>query len=867
MKMTELIRYDIPGEIIRLWQQQESDRILPLQELAIKKQGLFGKDNLLIQAPTSSGKTFVGEMAALQTALRRKKVVYLVPLKALAEEKYLDFRDKYGPYGVQVIISTRDHREFDQAMEQGNFSIAVVVYEKLQQLLVRRPERLEEIQLVIADEVELLSDPERGADVELLLTQIRRAGCRIIALSAVLGHADKLAHWLGAGLASYDRRPTELRFGVIHEGVFRYRTYNDLTEAEEHMIEVYSDSSWEILTENLCALVERGEPCLVFVKAKHESRRGAELLAQRVHQPAAMEAIEHLNELEATHSRDSLLNTLNQGVAFHNADLSPEERRVVEAAFRAGEIKVMVSTSTLAQGLNLPAQNVFVTTDKWRYDSRFGMPWKTPILRGEYENMGGRAGRYGGGADFGRSILIAPTAFDQETLWRRYVEGEREAIEPRLAQGPLEGHILRLVAARTCRSEADLRTFFNSTLTGQWIWADSLTPEEIEFRIGAAVNRTLDSGLMTKSAEGVLEATPFGQAVAAKGLTIATAQELEAWIRESESRNWSDLDLLLAAALTTDGRLLQVSLTSREYEHAGYHGQLKRIAQDEPLQADVPLNRLRNCTLTPFFEEVRAIKGALFLLEWIDHAPLYELEERYHTMTGQIMGAADQISWIIDATAAIAQSFGCEPDFTARLTDLAECVQHGVRPEALPLARRNLPSLTRNAITALVAGGLHQPGPLVEAPLALLTRHLDRADAQDLQKWAQQTLAKRKEPAKVDTEAAPVPVLVVDERRPGEIHVDGTAVVLQDKQYRLIRVLAERPGECVSYDTIYDRIWGETVVESNQMHFQKRKLLAAIGSAAPARATLIKTVPKRGFVLNLPADAVAVIPNPVTSAA
>ncbi|MBI4556549.1 MAG: DEAD/DEAH box helicase, partial [Candidatus Hydrogenedentes bacterium] len=122
MRMTELLRYDIPAEIIGLWQRLESDNLLPLQELAVKKYDLFGRDNLLLQAPTSSGKTFIGEMAALQTALRRKKVVYLVPLKALAEEKYADFKEKYAPYGLEVIISTRDHRCLDAKLEDGSFS-------------------------------------------------------------------------------------------------------------------------------------------------------------------------------------------------------------------------------------------------------------------------------------------------------------------------------------------------------------------------------------------------------------------------------------------------------------------------------------------------------------------------------------------------------------------------------------------------------------------------------------------------------------------------------------------------------------------------------------------------------------------------
>src|SRR5688500_20191075 len=111
MKMAELVQYQIPFEVVSLWQRRESLHLLPLQEAAVKRHGLFDEHNLLIQAPTSSGKTFIGEMAAIRTALRRKKVVYLVPLKALAEEKYHDFKNKYSAYGIDVIISTRDRRE------------------------------------------------------------------------------------------------------------------------------------------------------------------------------------------------------------------------------------------------------------------------------------------------------------------------------------------------------------------------------------------------------------------------------------------------------------------------------------------------------------------------------------------------------------------------------------------------------------------------------------------------------------------------------------------------------------------------------------------------------------------------------------
>ncbi|MCH8204664.1 MAG: DEAD/DEAH box helicase [Candidatus Hydrogenedentes bacterium] len=851
MKMEGLLRYEVPPEIIALWKERQGEALLPVQELAVKRHGLFEGGNVLVQAPTSSGKTFVGEMAAVQTALRRKQVVYLVPLRALAEEKYRDFSGKYSEYGIRVIISSRDHREFDRDLESGNFSIAVVVYEKLSQLLVRRPERLHEIELIVADELELLSDVERGGMVEILLTRIVQSPCRLIGLSAVIGEAERLAEWMDAELVRYERRPVELRYGVLHEGVFRYRTYNEFSEAEEALVDAQSESAWESLTQNVCAFSERGESCLVFVKAKQEARRGAELLALRLEQPAATDAIEALQGLDATCARETLQTTLNSGVGFHSTDLAPEERRIVEEAFRRGEIRVMVSTSTLAVGLNMPARNVFITAEKWRYDQRFGMPWKAPIQRSEYENMGGRAGRYGAGYDFGRSILVASTPFDAETLWRRYVEGAREPVQPRLAKEPLENYVLRLVASRFCVTEEELLVFLEATLSGQWVWQEMYTLEEIEFRVRAAVNRAMDAGTLSREPAGKLEATPFGFAVASKGITIATARELEQWIGASQGRSWTELDLILAAAMTPDGRMYSVALTAQEYDGADYPGQLKKTAAGEELSADVPLNRFRNCNLVPFFEEVRAIKIALFLTEWIEHVPLRELEERYRTMTGQVLAAAEQVSWLIDAAAAIASARGCDSGFIERIRALSQRVQRGLRAEALPLAHLGEPGFSRSALAALVSHGLHSPQALVEISAGDLGRLVTRKEVERLKAWARRQVQGEEKKVEESAMIEELPVLVVDDRHPDRVLLEGAEVRLQEKQYRLIRLLAARPGECVPYEEIYEALWGAVIVENNQMHFQKRKLVESIRAVRPDHKDLIRTIPKRGFVLNL----------------
>lgn len=869
MKMRELYRHNVPEDIIALWERSESDKLLPVQELVVRRHDLFGNGNLLIQAPTSSGKTFVAEMAAIQSALRRKKVVYLVPLKALAEEKYRDFEAKYTRYGLRVIISTRDRREFDRDFEDGRFSIAVVVYEKLAQLLVRRPERMAEVDLVLADELEILSDTERGSMAELLLTRVRRAGCRLIGLSAVIGGAEDLAQWMDAQLVYYERRPVELRFGVLYEGTFRYRTYNEYGKGEETLIDAGGDSAWEMLTQNVCTFAQRGEACLVFVKARHEARRGAQLLAQRTGLPAASDTMDALRGMEATRSRALLLESLAGGVAFHNTDLSPGERHAVEEGFRRGEVRILISTSTLAVGLNLPAQNVFIAPEKWRYDERLGMPWKTPILHAEYENMGGRAGRYGAGHPFGRSILVAATPFDRDTLWQRYVDGQREPIQPRLAREPLENHVLRLVASRACRNAAELLEFLEATLSGQWVWSRTLTLEEVEFRIRAAVNRCTDAGVVTMRPDGLLEATPLGLAVAAKGISLATTAALEHWIGQSETRAWCDADLILTAAMTSDGRMLQVGLTAAEYERADYPSHLRRIVREEEMQADVPLNRLRNSTMQPFFEDVRAVKVTLMIQAWLEEETVQDIEERCHTMAGQVLGAAAQISWIIDAASAIAATCGADTKFVERLHTLAGRVQWGVNEAALPLAQAGL-GLSRGALLDLAAQGWSSAVALADTPIAAIKPFLGEKCARRVQAWAREN-AGEKAPAGADPATTapkpPRPVLVIDDDRPGELLLEGKPIRLQEMQYRLIRALAARPGACVPYDEIYAQVWGDTVVENNQMHFQKRNLLKRITEVLPHHGKLITTTPKRGFTLQLAPEEVVLAPMREVSAA
>lgn len=901
MKMRDLIRYGFPEALILQWEKEESADLLPLQEIAIKQYRLLEDGSLLIQAPTSSGKTFVGELAAVNTVLQRKKAVYLVPLKALAEEKYLELCRKYAAYGFRIEVSSSDHRGRDEAVERGEFSLAVMVYEKAVRLLMRRPERFQEIALVIADELELLADPERGPAVEFLLTALKGMGCRVVGLSAVLGNAEALAEWLGAACLRWDRRPVELRYGVLHDGVFRYRSHHETGTNEEILTEGGTPTAWEAVACAVERLVARGETCLVFVKAKHEAWRAAELLALRLGERASADALARVESLEPSRARDVLQALFRNGVGFHSADLTPAERRVVEESFRRGDISVLVSTSTLAQGLNLPAQNVFISADKWRYDRRLTVSWKTPILQREFENMAGRAGRYGTGSAFGRAILVAASPLDAEALWRRYIEGQREPIEPQLAHESLPLWVLRWAAMMSPFTLSAAVHFFGETLTGCWQWRPNYTEYEIAFRLREAIRTCLELGFVETvpalqgnpavSTTDTWNITPLGRAVAAAGITFETAALLLHALRATEGRTEPLLDLLYTVAAAPEPRMPHIPLSQAEYEHSRYVEEMRERLRNAPCNYDTPLNRWRNSPTRPLFEEVRALKMALALEDWANGVPLPEIEQRFQTTAGQIQAAAEHAAWLVDTLSVLAQISGYADAVVADLQTLTVRLVHGVDESLVAFARASLEGVTRSDWLALRAQGVTEARALATVPRERLERWVRPEAVEVLLRWAkaQQAASAVEIPAIPPTEGtaarmpseeeeemtstahntteAVAPALIVDDRRPGQIHVDGKTIRLQEKQYRLIRLLAQHPGVCVPYEVIYETLWQDVIVEPNQVCYQKTKLIQAIVAVCPSREGLITTVPKRGFRLNLTPDDVRVDLNPLSMAA
>ncbi len=217
MRIEEL---SIPESVKQVIITSGITELYPPQEEAIRA-GALEEKNLVLASPTASGKTLIAELCALKHVLERDgKVLYLTPLRALASEKYEEFRKytvirKRNRRRVSVGISTGDYDSSDSWLER--YDIIITTNEKCDSLLRHRARWVNEISLVVADEVHLLNDAERGPTLEVVLARLMQVNpnAQLLALSATVKNAEEAAEWLKAGSITTEWRPVVLKEGVL----------------------------------------------------------------------------------------------------------------------------------------------------------------------------------------------------------------------------------------------------------------------------------------------------------------------------------------------------------------------------------------------------------------------------------------------------------------------------------------------------------------------------------------------------------------------------------------------------------------------------------------------------------------------------
>src|SRR5438046_8043112 len=230
----------VDPRVVEVLKGQGIEELYPPQVDAIGP-ALLG-ENLVLAIPTASGKSLVAYLAILASVLRKGKALYIVPLRALAAEKYEDLKE-FESLGIKVGISVGDYDSVDPTLEK--FDVIVATSERADSLLRHRTNWLQQLSVVVADEVHLINDADRGPTLEVTLAKLRQVNpkAQVLALSATIKNSDQLAKWLEAEHVKSGWRPVPLQEGVYHDGLIHFvdKTVTEIKAGEDGISSLVTD--------------------------------------------------------------------------------------------------------------------------------------------------------------------------------------------------------------------------------------------------------------------------------------------------------------------------------------------------------------------------------------------------------------------------------------------------------------------------------------------------------------------------------------------------------------------------------------------------------------------------------------------------
>lgn len=717
-----LNEYSAPGfdeffkKTLESWGIQE---LTVIQQQALEA-GVEQGESMIVSAPTSSGKTLVGELGALAGLRQGKRVIYLVSHKALADQKYLDFRQRFGEEApnplASIGLSTGDREEGDV---DAQFTVAT--YEKALGLLLAGQLRPKDA-VVIADELQILREGVRGPEIETLCSALRQRGIgQFIALTATVENADDLAGWMECKLVSNRHRDVPLHQEIWSGGQV-YRTTFGQEQGEVIDLGSRVPSSVEDVVARLLEL-GRG-PVLVFTESRREATQLAESFSRSRPKQSRGIKLSNLLELfsEPTESSNSLRENAERHVTFHTADLSPQERQVIERGISDGDIDVCFATTTLAAGVNFPFRTILF----WKLTYQWGDRRGTRITRWDYRNMSGRAGRLGMHED-GYAIILPRNQVELKHA-NQLILPENDILESRYFSVGLRKTVLALLAAGLATGLDSLMGFFKNTL--YWYQTLETNPpklQALEIKTKEAVEWLLEHDLVAQDGTEIV-VTPFGAATASTGLlpstTVQFANLLTTHRDRLEEEFEGSIPGLIHSAVSSDefvgeNRTRFLTFQRDEYESLSFLGRFDLLV------------RLDSANL-----QVAQCTHAVLLFSQGEQER--KIAHQTNVSSGNLHRLSNDVAWVLDGLQKLScvPAFRCSQNVTNNLAMLSRMVRWGAPAEALDVLRvaqrHQVPGLGRQRAMALVSQGITTLKDVLASGLDKLSsilRHPARAEA------------------------------------------------------------------------------------------------------------------------------------------
>ena len=724
MQVDDLLAYQLVPSVVSAVRAAGVESLWPLQDKAVRAGALAseGAADLLIAGPSPSGKTFLLELCAVQAAHCGQRVLCVLPTEERAAAQSARLRSRYQRLGLRIgrLPATSQRGEAGRtaaelaraATESGlaELDVALIGAARLTQQLVLEPRLLDGVDLALVDGLEALADPHLGPAVELALLGLRRSrrgrgatarGLRLLAGCTEVAGLPALATVLQAELVVDERRPCELRSGVVHGGRLTYfSSRDDRGSGRRYEEELYEAPRAERagagggptpLMRLVAELCMRGEQTLVLLPDKARAVVAVEQLTAALRRcpPApATGALARLAQTADGQARALLRETLGRGVALLEPGLLPSQRDLVLAACREGEVRVLCATSLaeLEQELDpeLRFRNVLLTERwTWRYQRRTRGYVRDEFGWLDWARIGGRAARGpAAGTTAGRAMLLAPSRYDAEVALRGLAAVAPEPLPLPLRAEPLDEVLLCLIAGQAAAAESELGELLAASVTGQALWSAPSGAAELRARISAAVESLLTQELVCRGADAGLQATALGRTAAALGLPVRTVLLMQRWAEAARRVDFTSLEVLLALALSPSGVEAAVPLLLSEQEASDYWSRTLLRAAAEGA-AERPLFRwLRAQAGVVRFEQTRALKKALLLCDFAAGRDGVELENDYQVWLGSLARAATEFGRLVAALRQVCALRGWETARLQTLDELAERLQKAPREPA-----------------------------------------------------------------------------------------------------------------------------------------------------------------------------------------
>lgn len=562
----QLNEWGLPPLIVAWYKKQGIASLFEWQaECLCKRDVLFG-GNLVYSAPTSAGKTLVADFLLLKRVLEYgRKALVIEPFVALTREKAATLKSML--YTTKARVGAFGGNYYTPGGLTA-VSVAVCTIEKANNFINKLvgENKLSELGIIVVDEIHYVGDERRGHQLELLLTKVLYYNCQqeqskkiqIVGLSATIPNLRSIASWLNATLYVTTYRPVPLDEMIkISNKIYNVKDYIKNPSCEP--LEVINSKNIPIKKDQddigfLCLdSIVRGFSTLVFCESKRECETMALFLSEQISYAGNMltsenpDFVETAQKLRQNLSVAKILDLIDKlkkcpvgcdrelkqaiklGVAFHHAGLTSEEREIIEDGFKGGAIKILMATSTLSSGVNLPARRVIIRSPTAFYGggSNYLRDMLNPIT---YRQMIGRAGRKNIDSS-GESILIckqenqdiaiklikASLGDINSSLGHRMIASEGEP-------SGLKKAILEVIANNTAKTRVHLNQYLTSTF-----WRSCPSDEE-DKAVTEAITKTLRYLVKNKFIEelkpGVYRSTRLGNAVLAAGLHPDESLEL-----------------------------------------------------------------------------------------------------------------------------------------------------------------------------------------------------------------------------------------------------------------------------------------------------------------------------------------------------